>query len=306
MEPRLMDDVVLETNIAGYPLRRGKVRDIYDLGEQLLLVVCDRISAFDVVMPNGIPGKGKLLTRISEFWFNKFQDIAPNHLIEVIDERPPPGMEAVFEQIRGRTMLCRKCEVVPIECVVRGYLTGSGWKDYCNSGAVCGIELPKGLRQCQQLAEPIFTPATKAEEGHDENISFEEASRMVGAELMRTLRERSIEIYRAAAEHARQRGVIIADTKFEWGRLGDEHILIDEVLTPDSSRFWPASDYEVGRDQDSFDKQYVRNYLQELCDRGEWDKTAPGPELPPEIVANTRKKYVEAYERLTGESYVES
>jgi len=299
----MSDNVLCETDIAGFDCRRGKVRDVYDLGDKLLLVATDRISAFDVVMPNGITNKGIILTQISKFWFDWLAGRVKHHLLEVIDSKAPPGMEPYLEQLRGRAMLCVKTRVVPIECVVRGYLAGSGWADYQQTGAICGIKLPKGMKQCQQLPEPIFTPATKAETGHDENISFEQACEIVGREAMEQVRQRSIEIYQAAADYAAERGIIIADTKFEWGRLGEEHILIDEVMTPDSSRFWPADQYEVGRDQQSFDKQYVRNWLQTLCDSGQWDKTPPGPTLPPDIVANTTKKYVEAYERLTGQTF---
>jgi phosphoribosylaminoimidazole-succinocarboxamide synthase len=295
--------VVRETNIADLPRRRGKVRDVYDLGDEVLLVATDRISAYDVVLPTSIPSKGVMLTQISRFWFDWLGESVGHHLIEVIEDRAPVGLERHLDQLRGRTMRCRKAEVVPIECVVRGYLAGSGWVDYRRSGAVCGIELPVGLRQCQQLPEPIFTPATKAAEGHDENISFEQACRVVGDEVMTLLRERSIDIYTRAADYARSRGLIIADTKFEWGKVTDatgqaEYILIDEVLTPDSSRFWPADAYQPGRDQDSFDKQYVRNYLTELVKAGKWDKTPPGPELPEEIVHNTAAKYRQALEQL--------
>ena len=291
--------VVIQTSFSGYPVRRGKVRDIYDLGDELLLVATDRISAYDVVLPTPIPGKGAMLTGVSEFWFDFFSGDVPHHLIEVIHETAPPGLEAHLEELRGRTMRCRKTEVVPIECVVRGYLAGSGWKDYQRTGAVCGVELPVGLQQCQRLAEPIFTPATKADEGHDENISFDEACQSVGSTCMTLLRDRSLDLYNRAAEHARARGIIIADTKFEWGQVDGEYLLIDEVLTPDSSRFWPTDKYEVGRDQDSFDKQYVRNYLTTLVEAGTWDKTPPGPELPDDIVANTAAKYREAVTRLT-------
>ncbi len=291
-------NVLLQTNIPGRPVKRGKVRDIFDLGEQLLIVASDRISAFDVVMPNGIPGKGELLTRISAFWFGRFKNIH-HHLIELIEERTPEGFEPYLDQLRGRAMLVKKTRVLPIECVVRGYLAGSGWKEYQASGTVCGIKLPAGLKQCAQLPEPIFTPATKAETGHDENVSFEEACRLTDETLMRTVRDRSLSIYTEAADYARQRGVIIADTKFEWGLLGDDLILIDEVLTPDSSRFWPAAEYESGRDQSSFDKQFLRNYLETLS----WNKTPPGPNLPDDVVANTAKKYIEAYERLTGKKF---
>ncbi|MCP4248507.1 MAG: phosphoribosylaminoimidazolesuccinocarboxamide synthase [bacterium] len=294
---------VRHTEIPDLPCRRGKVRDVYDLGDELLLVATDRISAYDVVLPTSIPGKGAMLTRISRFWFDWLGDSVPHHLIEVVENRTPPGLEDHLEQLRGRTMRCRRTEVVPIECVVRGYLAGSGWKDYRRTGAVCGIELPDGLQQCQQLPEPIFTPATKADEGHDENISFDQAAETSGRDVLTMLKQRSIEIYRRAAEYARSRGIIIADTKFEWGRVGgadgtDDYLLIDEVLTPDSSRFWPAEQYEAGRDQESFDKQYVRNYLTELVEAGRWDKTPPGPELPAKIVRNTAAKYREALDRL--------
>lgn len=290
--------VILQTEISGLPVRRGKVRDIYDLGDKLLLVATDRISAFDVVMPNGIPHKGEVLTRISRFWLGQLKGI-PNHLIELIEDRAPAGLEPYLDQLRGRAMLVRKARVVPIECVVRGYITGSGWKEYQRGGTVCGIKLPAGLRQCDQLPEPIFTPATKEETGHDENISFERACDLVGRDVMTTLRDRSLAVYSEAARYARDRGVIIADTKFEWGHEGGNVILVDEVLTPDSSRFWPADQYAPGRDQPSFDKQYVRNYLETL----KWDKTPPGPELPEEVVVNTSKKYIEAYEKLTGERF---
>ena len=292
-------DIVTRTDFAAYPVRHGKVRDIYDLGDEVLLVATDRISAYDVVLPTAIPGKGAMLTQISKFWFDMFADSIPHHLIEVIEDEVPAGLEEHRAQLRGRTMRCRKTEVVPIECVVRGYLAGSGWKDYQRTGAVCGIALAEGLGQCAQLPEPIFTPATKEDEGHDENISFEQACAVVGTDVMTLLRDRSMALYQRASEHARSRGIILADTKFEWGRLGDEFLLIDEVFTPDSSRFWPADKYEVGRDQESFDKQYVRNYLTTLVDKGQWDKTPPGPELPAEIVKNTAAKYEEALTRLT-------
>jgi phosphoribosylaminoimidazole-succinocarboxamide synthase len=292
------NEPILQTTIAGFPRKAGKVRDIYDLGDQLLLVTTDRISAFDVVMPNGIPDKGKVLTQISAFWFEHFLNVS-NHVIEVIRDRAPAGLETYLPELTGRAMLCRKCEVLPVECVVRGYLAGSGWKDYQKTGHVCGMKLPPGMKQCQQLPEPIFTPATKAVTGHDENISFEQACEVVDRDLMKEVRDRTIQIYREGAMYARQRGVIIADTKFEWGMRNGELVWIDEVLTPDSSRFWPADRYEPGRDQESFDKQYVRNYLETLS----WDKRPPGPRLPDDVVVNTRKKYVEAYERLTGQTF---
>lgn len=294
-----MVSVVLQTEIPGFPVKRGKVRDIYDLGDKLLIVASDRISAFDVIMPNGIPHKGEVLTRISGFWFNKFSHIK-HHVIELIEDKAPPGFEDHIDQLRGRAMLVKKTKVLPIECVVRGYLAGSGWKEYKKTQSVCGIQLPAGLLQSDQLPEPIFTPATKAEEGHDENISFERACEIVDKDTMTKARDLSIAIYREGNEYARSRGLILADTKFEWGYDGDELILIDEVLTPDSSRFWPADDYEPGRDQVAFDKQYVRDYLETL----DWDKTPPGPTLPDDVVANTSKKYIEAYERLTGQPFL--
>ncbi len=290
--------VLLQSNMPGFPVRRGKVRDVYDLGDELMLVASDRISAFDVVMPNGIPYKGEVLTRISCFWFERMRDVR-HHLIELIENRAPAGMEAHLDQLRGRAVRVRKTKVVPIECVVRGYITGSGWKEYQKTQSVCGIKLPAGLRQCDRLPEPIFTPATKEEEGHDENVSYERTCQIIGEDVAKVLRERSIAIYNEAAEYARQRGVIIADTKFEWGQVDGELILIDEVLTPDSLRFWPADKYEPGWDQPSFDKQYVRNYLETLS----WNKTPPGPQLPGDVVAGTSRLYIEAYERLTGRKF---
>ncbi len=296
-----MSDVVLETKIPDLPVRRGKVRDIYDLGEKLAVVASDRISVFDVILPTGIPQKGKVLTQISAFWFEWLSDRVKHHLETLVmsaDDLPEP-LRAHAETLIGRTILVPKAEVVPVECVVRGYLAGSGWKDYQKTGAVCGIMLPTGLRQCDKLPEPIFTPATKAESGHDENISFEEAATRCPDGVMEELRKRSLDIYKTASDYAREHGVIIADTKFEWGRVGDEYLLIDEVLTPDSSRFWPADQYEPGRDQDSFDKQPVRDYTE----RTGWDKTPPGPELPPEVVQRTTERYIEAYERLSGRTF---
>ncbi len=291
--------VVTKTDLGRYPVRRGKVRDIYDLGDEILLVATDRISAYDVVLPTPIPGKGAMLTQISRFWFDWFGGDPPHHLMEVIDRKAPTGLEVHLDQLRGRTMRCKKTHVVPIECVVRGYLAGSGWADYQKTGSICGVKLPGGLRQCDRLPEPIFTPATKAETGHDENISLEQACEVVGARTMTLLRDRSISIYNRAADYARSRGIIIADTKFEFGERDGEYLLIDEVLTPDSSRFWPADQYAPGRDQESFDKQYVRNYLTTLVQAGKWNKTPPGPELPVEVVANTAAKYREALRRLT-------
>jgi phosphoribosylaminoimidazole-succinocarboxamide synthase len=289
--------IVRETALAGYPVRRGKVRDIYDLGDRLLLVSTDRISAFDWVLPTGIPDKGRILTQIAAFWFGRLGE--PNHLITTdVDEMGlPPEVE--IETFRGRSTLCRKTNVVPIECVVRGYLSGSAWKEYGESGTVCGIELPAGLTESARLPEPIFTPATKAEEGHDENISLARMAAMIGRDLAEELRRRSLRIFLRGSEHARQRGIIIADTKFEFGRTGEELLLIDEVLTPDSSRFWPADQYAPGRGQASFDKQFVRDWLLSAA----WDRNSPPPPLPDDIVAKTRQKYVEAYERLTGREF---
>jgi len=294
-----MAAVVRETNLPGLSVRRGKVRDIYDLDDRLLIVATDRISAYDVVMPTAIPDKGRILTGLSLWWFDFLSDVAENHLITAEIDRMPPEAQTRADTLAGRTMLCRKAEVFPVECVVRGYLAGSGWREYRDRGTVCGISLPAGLTQCDALPEPIFTPATKAESGHDENISPERAAEIVGEDAAATLRDRSIALYRKAAEYARERGILIADTKFEWGRADDRIILVDEVLTPDSSRFWPADGYDPGHDQPSFDKQFVRNYLDTL----DWDKTPPGPDLPEEIVARTRAKYVEAYERLTGQTF---
>jgi len=289
---------LLTTSIGNYPKRSGKVRDIYELPEQLLIIATDRISAYDVVMPNGIPDKGRVLTQISVFWFDLLSDITPNHLDSTALKDLPEDCRS--EEIDGRTMLCRKCDVVPIECVVRGYLAGSGWREYQQAGTVCGIELPEGLKQCAELPEPIFTPATKAEEGHDENISFERACQLVGEQTMTELRDRSVAVYQKARSHAAERGIVLADTKFEWGTDAEGNtILIDEVLTPDSSRFWPADTYKPGRGQPSFDKQFVRDYL----DKIKFDRTPPGPVLPAEIVQKTRAKYIEAYTRLTGQEF---
>jgi len=290
---------LLTTSVPNHVKRSGKVRDIYDLPQGLLIVATDRISAYDVVMPNGIPDKGRVLTQISLFWFDLLKDITPNHLLSAnLDDLPA---EFRTEEIDGRFMLCKRARVVPIECIVRGYLAGSGWKEYQKSGSVCGLALPEGLKQCSQLPEPIFTPTTKAEAGHDENITFDDACQAVGAEIMTQLRDKSLAVYAKARDYAAERGIIVADTKFEWG-LDDqgEVILIDEVLTPDSSRFWPADSYKPGRDQPSFDKQFVRDYL----DRIQFDRTPPAPLLPAEIVQKTRAKYIEAYTRLTGQTFL--
>lgn len=292
---------ILETCFSSLPVRRGKVRDIYDLGDRLLLVATDRISAFDWVLPSGIPDKGRILTQLSRFWFELLGE--PNHLITCdVGKMPlPAGIDRGL--LAGRTMLVRKTEVVPIECVARGYLSGSGWKEYVRHGTVCGLRLPGGLQESDQLSEPIFTPATKAETGHDENVSFEAMCQTVGGELADELRRRTLDVYARGARHARERGIIIADTKFEWGLIGGSErpaaILIDELLTPDSSRFWPVDQYQPGRGQPSFDKQYVRDWLETT----DWDKQSPPPALPEEVVVRTRAKYVEAYETLTGERF---
>jgi len=288
---------VLSVDLPGVPkLKSGKVREIFDLGDRLLLVATDRISAFDVVLPNGIPRKGEVLTQLSLFWFERFAGLVPNHLLARADEPLPPALQPFADLLKRRSMIVKKARPLPIECVVRGYLAGSGWKEYQRSQTVCGIKLPPGLQESSELPEPIFTPATKAETGHDENISFEQAARIVGEALAARVRDLSLQIYNAARDYARRRGIIIADTKFEFGLYEGELILIDEVLTPDSSRFWPADQYAPGRSQPSFDKQFVRDWLETL----DWDKTPPGPELPPEVIAKTSAKYVEAYERLTG------
>jgi len=302
-----MTQAVLSTDLALPNKRSGKVRDLYDVsladGEDALLIIAtDRISAFDVVMTNGLPGKGVVLTQISKFWFDYFADTVAHHLIST-DVDDVPGLTAQQRQeLRGRIMLCKKTKVVPIECIARGYITGSGWKDYQATGMVCGIELPQGLRNSDRLAEPLFTPSTKAETGHDENISFAEGVDLVGVELMQWLGETTLDLYGRARDHAADRGIILADTKFEFGILDgvDEPLLIDEIFTPDSSRFWPAQSWEPGREQNSFDKQIVRNYLETLVTAGEWDKTPPGPALPEDVVDRAIARYLEAYELLTG------
>jgi phosphoribosylaminoimidazole-succinocarboxamide synthase len=286
---------LLQSNVPGFPVRRGKVRDVYDLGDRLVIVATDRISAFDWVLPTGIPDKGRVLTALTLFWLDYLG--VPNHYLNSNPKDMGPPFAAQADILAGRSMLVRKTQVVPIECVVRGYLAGSGWKEYQNSRTVCGIPLPRGLQQSQQLPEAIFTPATKEASGHDENISFERMVQLVGDKQSEELRKRSIETYRRAADYARSRGIIIADTKFEWGKLPNGHIiLIDEVLTPDSSRFWPADQYRPGISPPSFDKQFVRDWLGTT----NWDKNSPPPEVPIEVVERTRQKYLEAYERLTG------
>jgi phosphoribosylaminoimidazole-succinocarboxamide synthase len=296
----MVDDTaecLLETHIDAFPLwRRGKVRDVYDLGDRLLIVATDRLSAFDVVLPTGIPGKGKLLTQISLFWFRLLADVAPNHVITSDVADYGPQLQRYRDQLQGRSMIVTKTQVAPVECVVRGYLAGSGWKDYQRTGAVCGIALPGGLKESQRLDEPLFTPSTKAEQGqHDENIDYSTVERILGRQRAAELRDASLEIYRRARAYAEARGILLADTKFEFGVKDGGLVWIDEALTPDSSRFWPADGYAPGRSQPSFDKQYVRDYLETLA----WDKRPPGPILPPEVVARTREKYREACVRLT-------
>jgi phosphoribosylaminoimidazole-succinocarboxamide synthase len=276
-------------------IRSGKVREVFDLGETLLIVATDRISAFDCILPEPIPGKGEVLTQLSAFWFRKFGQV-PNHFITGNFEEFPKSLQPYANSLRGRSMLVRKSIPLPIECVVRGYLAGSGWNEYRESGTVCGISLPPGLKQAAQLPEPIFTPATKAESGHDENISWTKCCEILGPETATTLRDRSLAIYRQGRSHAAQRGIIIADTKFEFGLHKNEILLIDECLTPDSSRFWPADSYQVGASPLSFDKQFVRDYLETL----DWDKTPPAPFLPSEIIEKTAQKYQEAFTRLAG------
>jgi len=290
-----------ETNLQAEKVRflkRGKVRDIYEINGQLLIVATDRISAFDVVLPTPIPDKGRILNRLSVFWFERTKHIVPNHLLAFKEADLPEPLKSHADLLLDRFMLVRKATVIPIECVVRGYLYGSAWKDYQAMGEVCGIKLPTGMKLAEKLPEPIFTPATKAQVGHDENIPFGKVVNLVGKELAERLRDLSIQIYQFAAAHAEERGLILADTKFEFGIAEDGTLmLIDELLTPDSSRFWDASTYEPGKPQENFDKQFVRDYLESL----NWNKEPPAPELPPEVVAKTRERYLEAYRRLTGE-----
>jgi phosphoribosylaminoimidazole-succinocarboxamide synthase len=292
---------LLKSFIPGYPSRHGKVRDIYDLDDRLVIVATDRISAFDWVLPNGIPDKGRVLTGLTLFWLNHLG--VPNHLLTADLRKLPGPFAAQAEALAGRTMLVRKAGVVPVECVVRGYLAGSGWKEYRKDGKVCGLPLPPGLRESQQLPQPIFTPATKEETGHDINISWERMAGITESKLAEELRRLSLDLYQRGADYARERGILIADTKFEWGQLPTgEIILIDEVLTPDSSRFWPVDRYQPGQSPPSFDKQFVRDWLETT----RWDKNSPPPALPPEVVARTREKYLEAYERLTGQPLQDS
>jgi phosphoribosylaminoimidazole-succinocarboxamide synthase len=289
---------VFQTDIPELTLKaRGKVRDVYDLGETLLFIASDRLSAFDHVLPDPIPAKGKVLNQLSTFWFNRTSELIPNHVISTDVADLPVNIQSHAAVLEGRSMMVRKLDMLPVECVARGYLAGSGWKEYREHGTMCGIELPSGLEESSRLPEPIFTPATKAEEGdHDENIPFSEATRILGADLAAEARSRTLELYSEAADYARSRGIIIADTKFEFGLDGDQLILADEVLTPDSSRFWPADDYAPGRSQNSFDKQFVRDYLESI----HWDKQPPVPELPLDIVQGTRDRYLEIFKILTG------
>ena len=298
MNSDLLDSVLLQTDFPQLEVyASGKVRDVYRLDDdRLLFVATDRISAFDYVLATGIPHKGKVLTQISLFWFDFLRDVVPNHLITADVERYPASLLKHADQLRGRSMLVTRADMVPVECVVRGYISGSAWKEYKATGAVCGIRLPAGLKESDRLPEPIFTPATKATSGHDENIQFAEMARIVGPELSNQLRDISLTIYTKAAEYARQKGIIIADTKFEFGRTAKGLTLADEVLTPDSSRFWPADKYQSGRAQSSFDKQYVRDYLEEI----RWNKQPPAPSLPAEVARRTSEKYLEAYRQLTG------
>lgn len=298
-----MNQALLQTNITGYPVRRGKVRDIYDLDKELVIISTDRISAFDWVLPTGVPDKGKVLTGLSGFWFRHLNQ--PHHCLSTIAAFIAGKMHRATvsaHELEGRSMLVKKARVVPIECVVRGYLDGSGWKEYQQTGSVCGIKLPPGLRQCDELSEPIFTPATKEQTGHDVNISFEKMCLIVGSETARTLRERSLEVYQQGAKYALEKAdIIIADTKFEWGWHNEELTLIDEVLTPDSSRFWDAHTYEPEKSQPSFDKQFVRDWL---TNASQWNKNSPLPPLPSEIISQTRTKYIKAFQMLTGEQFL--
>jgi phosphoribosylaminoimidazole-succinocarboxamide synthase len=288
---------LFESRLPGMELlSRGKVRDIYTAGDHLLIVATDRLSAFDYILPSPIPDKGRVLTQMSLFWFDLLRDLTPNHLISANVDDYPPQFHPYRDQLEGRSMLVRRAAMLPLECVARGYVSGSGWKDYQRTGAICGVALPPGLRESDKLPEPIFTPATKAQSGHDENISFEDAARLIGLDVATRVRDLTLAIYRRAAEHAETRGIVIADTKFEFGFIGDELVLADEVLTPDSSRFWPRAQYQPGGPQPSYDKQYVRDYLESI----RWNKQPPAPSLPDEVVRRTTEKYREAYRILAG------
>ena len=292
-----METVILNVELPGVKLfKKGKVRNVFDLGDRLLLVASDRISAFDSVMPNGIPDKGKILTQISLFWFNFTKNIINNHVIEADVGKFPPLLKPYKDLLAGRSIIGKKAELIPVECVVRGYLSGSGWKDYQRSQSICGIKLPAGLKESQKLPEPIFTPTTKAEQGHDLNITQKEVEARLGKETADFIKNKTIEIYKKCAEYADKKGIIIADTKFEFGFVGNEIVIIDEMLTPDSSRFWPKELYKVGQPQPSYDKQFVRDYLESI----KWDKEPPAPPLPAQVVEKTREKYMEAYKKLTG------
>src|ERR1700728_1556263 len=298
MSPELLDSVLLQTNFHDLPLHAsGKVRDVYSIGdEQLLFVATDRISAFDYILATGIPHKGQVLSQISLFWFDYLAEIVPNHLITADVDQYPPSARKYADQLRGRSMLVRRAAIFPVECIVRGYISGSAWKEYKATGKVSGIKLPEGLRESDAFPEPIFTPSTKATTGHDENISFDEMCQVVGVETASHLRDLTLRVYKKAPAYARQRGIIIADTKFEFGRTAKGITLADEVLTPDSSRFWPADKYAPGRPQDSYDKQYVRDYLEQI----HWNKQPPAPALPADVAIHTREKYLEAFHQLTG------
>ena len=292
-----MTEVITETNFNDLTfLRRGKVRDVYEVGEHLLIIATDRVSAFDVVLPNGIAGKGEILTQISLYWFSQLEDIIPNHIVATEVSDYPAILQQYAKVLKGRSMLVKKARPMPVECIVRGYLSGSGWKEYAKIGSVCGIKLPEGLIEASRIEEPVFTPSTKAEEGHDINISFDEMRRIVGDPLAKQLRDASLKIYKKAREMAEKKGIIIADTKFEFGMYNDELILIDEILTPDSSRFWSRETYKPGQAQDSYDKQIIRDYLLTL----DWDQTYPGPVLPDTIVEKTRERYREIYNIIAG------
>lgn len=291
------NDAILQVDLPGIQkIRSGKVRELFDLGDSFLMVATDRISAFDVIMPNGIPRKGEVLTQISHFWFSQTESFQPNHLLAKANEPLPKNLQPFEKQLARRSMIVKKCKPLAIECVVRGYVAGSGWKEYRERQTICGIKLPPGLLEAAELPQPLFTPATKAETGHDENISFDEARKIVGDDIAEEARAKSLKIYNFARDYARKRGIIIADTKFEFGLLDGKLILIDEVLTPDSSRFWPADQYRTGCSPPSFDKQFVRDYLETL----DWNKQPPGPKLPGDVIAKTTAKYLEAFERLTG------
>ena len=287
---------ITELNLPFKEFKKGKVRDIYEVDDNLLLIVTDRISAFDWVLPEAIPNKGICLTQISAFWFDYFKDIIPNHMISADISDFPSELQEYTDQLYGRSMLVKKAEVLPIECIVRGYISESAWRSYKKDNTVCGMKLPSGMQESEQFDEPLFTPSTKAETGHDENISYEEMENIIGADDAAKLKGLSLKIYKTAAEYARKKGIIIADTKFEFGKIGDQIIIVDELLTPDSSRFWPADEYQPGKGQPSFDKQYVRDYLSTT----DWDKNSDPPHLPNEVVSGTEKRYLEAYEKLTG------